>query len=119
MDTDRLSILPTTNITTLSSNPELKASVPELVQNGQDLESSTGSLDDVKERRLLLEEEEEEAKTAEDRIGGDIGEVAVEQVADFASSVLAAISCWQYRAKALLFDQITTVRLSVTTMLFV
>ncbi|XP_067223522.1 pleckstrin homology domain-containing family G member 3 isoform X2 [Chanodichthys erythropterus] len=110
VDKDRLSILPTTNIMALSSNPELKASVPELVQKGQDHESSTGSLDDIKERRLLLEEEEEKAKMAEDRIGGDIGEVAVEQVADFASSVLAAISCWQYRAKALLFDQITTDR---------
>ncbi|XDV43782.1 hypothetical protein PO909_012192 [Leuciscus waleckii] len=36
--------------------------------------------------------------------------MGVEQVADFASSVLAAISCWRYRAKALLFDQITTDR---------
>lgn len=121
MDKDRLSTLPTTNVTA-RSNPELKTAEPGMVQNGQDLESSTSSLYGVKERRLRLEEEEEEeeekAKTAaEDRIG-DNGEeedlMGVEQVADFASSVLAAISCWRYRAKALLFDQITTVRLSVT-----
>lgn len=104
MDKDHLSILPTT----VSSNPELKTAVPGMIQNGQDHESSTGSLDDS---RL-----EEKAKSAEDRIGGDNGEeedlMGVEQVADFASSVLAAISCWRYRAKALLFDQITTVRVT-------
>ncbi|XP_056107559.1 pleckstrin homology domain-containing family G member 3 isoform X2 [Rhinichthys klamathensis goyatoka] len=114
VDKDRLSILPTTNVTA-RSNPDLKTAVPGMVQSGQDLESSTSSLHDVKERRFRLEEEEEKAKTpAEDRIGGDNGEeedlMGVEQVADFASSVLAAISCWRYRAKALLFDQITTDR---------
>ncbi|XP_023658051.2 pleckstrin homology domain-containing family G member 3 isoform X1 [Paramormyrops kingsleyae] len=31
-----------------------------------------------------------------------------DQVADFASSMLAAISCWHYRAKALLFARFTT-----------
>lgn len=102
MDKDHLSILPTT----VSSNPELKTAVPGMIQNGQ--ESSKGSLDDS---RL-----EEKAKTAENKIGGDNEEeedlMGVEQVADFASSVLAAISCWRYRAKALLFDQITTVRVT-------
>ncbi|XP_016117046.1 pleckstrin homology domain-containing family G member 3-like [Sinocyclocheilus grahami] len=102
VDKDHLSILPTT----VSSNPELKTAVPGMIQNGQDHESSTGSLDDS---RL-----EEKAKSAEDRIGGDNGEeedlMGVEQVADFTSSVLAAISCWHHRAKALLFDQITTDR---------
>lgn len=37
-----------------------------------------------------------------------------EQVADFASSVLAAISCWRYKARALLFTRVATVRLTVT-----
>lgn len=41
-----------------------------------------------------------------------------DQVADFASSMLAAISCWHYRAKALLFARFTTVRLSATNGLF-
>lgn len=36
-----------------------------------------------------------------------------EQVADFASSVLAAISCWRYKARALLFTRVATVRLTV------
>lgn len=35
-----------------------------------------------------------------------------DQVADFASSVLAAISCWHYRARALLSTRFTTVRVS-------
>ncbi|XP_039518932.1 pleckstrin homology domain-containing family G member 3 isoform X1 [Pimephales promelas] len=112
VDTDRLSILPSTNVTARST-PDLKTAVPGMLQSGRDLESSTSSLYDVKERRLRLEEEEEKARTtAEDQIGGDNGEdlMGVEQVADFASSVLAAISCWRYRAKALLFDQITTDR---------
>lgn len=36
------------------------------------------------------------------------------QVADFASSMLAAISCWHYRARALLSMDFTTVRFSAT-----
>lgn len=40
------------------------------------------------------------------------------QVADFASSVLAAISCWRYKARALLFTRVTTVRLTVTICFF-
>ncbi|XP_016099780.1 pleckstrin homology domain-containing family G member 3-like isoform X2 [Sinocyclocheilus grahami] len=66
VDKDRLSILPSTNVTTVSSNLELKSALPGMIQNGQDHESSTGSLDDVKDCRL-----EEKAKSAEDRIGGD------------------------------------------------
>ncbi|XP_050989725.1 pleckstrin homology domain-containing family G member 3 isoform X1 [Labeo rohita] len=108
VDQDRLS-MPT--VTTMSSNPELKTALPGMIHNRQDHESSTGSLDDIKDSRLL---QEEKAQSAEDRIGGENAEeedlMGVEQVADFASSVLAAISCWRYRAKALLFDQITTDR---------
>lgn len=37
-----------------------------------------------------------------------------DQVADFASSVLAAISCWHYRARSLLSTHFTTVRVSAT-----
>lgn len=110
VDQDRLS-MPT--VTTMSSNPELKTALPGMIHNRQDHESSTGSLDDIKDSRLL---QEEKAQSAEDRIGGENAEeedlMGVEQVADFASSVLAAISCWRYRAKALLFDQITTVRVT-------
>ncbi|XP_069580366.1 pleckstrin homology domain-containing family G member 3 [Brachyistius frenatus] len=49
------------------------------------------------------EEEEEEGESyPEDILMGD------DQVADFASSVLAAISCWHYRARALLSTHFTT-----------
>lgn len=41
-----------------------------------------------------------------------------EQVADFSSSVLAAISCWRYKARALLFTRVATVRLTVTICFF-
>lgn len=56
-----------------------------------------------------LEEEEEEGESyKEDILMGD------DQVADFASSVLAAISCWHYKAKALLSTHFTTVRVCAT-----
>ncbi|KAM8834277.1 pleckstrin homology domain-containing family G member 3-like [Synchiropus picturatus] len=48
------------------------------------------------------EEEEEGGSFKEDILMGD------DQVADFASSVLAAISCWHYRARALLSTHFTT-----------
>lgn len=54
------------------------------------------------------EEEEEGDSYKEDILMGD------DQVADFASSVLAAISCWHYRARALLSTHFTTVRVSAT-----
>lgn len=54
------------------------------------------------------EEEEEGESYKEDILMGD------DQVADFASSVLAAISCWHYRARALLSTHFTTVRVSAT-----
>lgn len=64
------------------------------------------------EGRLELEEakeEEEEGESyKEDILMGD------DQVADFASSVLAAISCWHYKARALLSTHFTTVRVSAT-----
>lgn len=54
------------------------------------------------------EEEEEGEIYKEDILMGE------DQVADFASSVLAAISCWHYRARALLSTHFTTVRVSAT-----
>ncbi len=48
--------------------------------------------------------------------GSDSDDILMEdnQVADFASSMLAAISCWHYRARALLSMDFTTVRFSAT-----
>ncbi|XP_057715875.1 pleckstrin homology domain-containing family G member 3 isoform X1 [Corythoichthys intestinalis] len=48
------------------------------------------------------QEDEEGESYKEDLLIGD------DQVADFASSVLAAISCWHYRARALLSSHFTT-----------
>ncbi|KAJ8290396.1 hypothetical protein GJAV_G00012300 [Gymnothorax javanicus] len=47
-------------------------------------------------------EQEEGESDKDDILMGD------DQVADFASSMLAAISCWHYRARALLFARFTT-----------
>lgn len=64
------------------------------------------------------EEEERSGRSArpvpEAMEDSDLDEIVMdEQIADFASSVLAAISCWHYRAQALLSMSGTTVRLSV------
>ena len=60
------------------------------------------------EEEVVVEEEEEGDCYKEDILMGD------DQVADFASSMMAAISCWHYRARALLSAPFTTVRLSAT-----
>lgn len=65
---------------------------------------SEGGLEEAKEE----EDEEEGDSYKEDVLMGD------DQVADFASSVLAAISCWHYKARALLSTHFTTVRVSAT-----
>lgn len=60
----------------------------------------------------------EEAKGEKEEDEGDSYKEDIlledDQVADFASSVLAAISCWQYKARALLSTHFTTVRVSDT-----
>lgn len=96
----------------LPSAADVSALRPEMMQNRQDLESSAGSLYDPEEMRRLDEEREEEQKNTDDR--GEEVLMEDEQVADFTSSVLAALSCLQYRARALLSHPITTVRLAVT-----
>ncbi|XP_038621626.1 pleckstrin homology domain-containing family G member 3 isoform X1 [Tachyglossus aculeatus] len=50
------------------------------------------------------EEKEEEEKEEEEEEEEESLEIA-EQVADFASSLLAALHCWHYRANALLFSR--------------
>lgn len=67
------------------------------------------------EGRLELEEAKEEEE--DDEEGGGYKEdllMGDDQVADFASSVLAAISCWHFKARALLSTHFTTVRVSAT-----
>nr|XP_055028932.1 pleckstrin homology domain-containing family G member 3 isoform X1 [Misgurnus anguillicaudatus] len=102
LEKDRRSLPPNA----LRSTPELMSVVPELMRIDHDLESSTGSLDDAEER---IHEEEPQNADDDDGIEGE-EEVLMEdeQVVDFTSSVLAALSCLRYRAKALLSHPITT-----------
>lgn len=81
-----------------------------LIPRRHSLEPLSPTNSDLKLVSLELEkaEEEEEESYTEDILMGD------DQVADFASSVLAAISCWHYRARALLSTHFTTVRVSDT-----
>ncbi|XP_067428803.1 cyclin-dependent kinase 11B-like [Thunnus thynnus] len=79
-------------------------------------------------QRLSCSEEEEEEEEEEGRLSlqaaedSDPDDILLEddQVADFASSVLAAISCWHYRAQALLSTGVAmvTVRLSAASWVF-
>lgn len=88
-----------------------------------------GSRQDSLERLICSEEEEEEEAgrlspqrshqmPAEDSEPDEI--LLEDQVDDFASSVLAAISCWHYRAQALLSTGVTMVmvRLSAASLVF-
>lgn len=95
-------------------------SLEDLISRGDSLEQlsppdsdpklgSSPSDGELEQEKAEEEEEEVEGESCkEDILMGD------DQVADFASSVLAAISCWHYRARALLSTQITTVRVSAT-----
>uniref|UniRef100_M3ZWN5 Pleckstrin homology domain-containing family G member 3-like n=1 Tax=Xiphophorus maculatus TaxID=8083 RepID=M3ZWN5_XIPMA len=77
--------------------------------NAADSDSSPREREVGLEQEKEIEEQEEEGESCKDDVlMGD------DQVADFASSVLAAISCWHYRARALLSTHFTTVRVSAT-----
>lgn len=76
--------------------------------SGPNLGSSPSEVGLQPEKAKKEEEEEEGESYKEDILMGD------DQVADFANSVLAAISCWHYRARALLSTHFTTVRVSAT-----
>uniref|UniRef100_A0A8C6PVM1 Pleckstrin homology domain containing, family G (With RhoGef domain) member 3 n=1 Tax=Nothobranchius furzeri TaxID=105023 RepID=A0A8C6PVM1_NOTFU len=105
---DGCSLQPASSISTLASSlgePEGEgSSVDDLTTRGDSQEqlSPTESAPNLKS---LPSEEEVLEKQEDVLMGGD-------QVADFASSVLAAISCWHYRARALLSAHFTTVRVS-------
>lgn len=66
----------------------------------EDLAGHEGGSDKVPEPELPGSEEEEEEESL----------AVAEQVADFASSLLAALHCWHYRANALLFSRGAMVR---------
>lgn len=125
---DSCSLQPATSLSSLASNlSESQAPRPCLEDGREELgfgrdteetlrceeERSEGSLGrkvpelEVEPQETPQEERESEEKEEESLVVED-------QVADFASSMLAAISCWHYRARALLFTRFTTVRLSAT-----
>ncbi|XP_077587439.1 pleckstrin homology domain-containing family G member 3-like isoform X2 [Stigmatopora nigra] len=79
----------------LDERPTVEESPPQL--------SSTPTKASPSQTGREKEEKEEEGESfKEDFLIGD------DQVADFAGSVLAAISCWHYRARALLSSHFTT-----------
>ncbi|XP_028852266.1 pleckstrin homology domain-containing family G member 3 isoform X2 [Denticeps clupeoides] len=105
---ERLSLQPAISVDTLASKlaepedvrPGLEENGEELgrVGNSQSLQSL--SYEDHRQEKAPTEdhmEQKEEHEDEEDILMVD------DQVADFASSMLAAISCWHYRARALLF----------------
>ncbi|XP_042565618.1 pleckstrin homology domain-containing family G member 3 isoform X1 [Clupea harengus] len=119
---DSCSLQPATSLSSLASNlSESQAPRPCLEDGREELgfgrdteetlrceeERSEGSLGrkvpelEVEPQETPQEERESEEKEEESLVVED-------QVADFASSMLAAISCWHYRARALLFTRFTT-----------
>ncbi|XP_026210806.1 pleckstrin homology domain-containing family G member 3 isoform X1 [Anabas testudineus] len=111
---DRCSLQPATSVSTLASTLseplDERPRVENLIPRRDSLERLSPTDNDLKlgsspsEGRLVLEkaEEEEGEDNKDDVLMGD------DQVADFATSVLAAISCWHYRARALLSTHFTT-----------
>ncbi|XP_070776475.1 pleckstrin homology domain-containing family G member 3-like [Enoplosus armatus] len=117
---ERCSLQPATSVSTLASSlgePQAaRPCVEDLIPRRDSLEQLSPTDSDPKlgsspsEGRLELEKAEE-AKEEEEEEGESYEEdilMGDDQVADFASSVLAAISCWHYRARALLSTHFTT-----------
>ncbi|XP_035850631.1 pleckstrin homology domain-containing family G member 3 isoform X3 [Sander lucioperca] len=116
---ERCSLQPATSVSTLASTlyePQAESPcVEDVISRRDSLEQLSPTDSDLKlgsspseggqelEKEEEAKEEEEEGESyKEDILMGD------DQVADFASSVLAAISCWHYRARALLSTHFTT-----------
>ncbi|MED6257777.1 hypothetical protein ATANTOWER_031229 [Ataeniobius toweri] len=107
---DRSSLQPATSVSTLTctlGEPQGERPCLEDLRSSLEQLNAADSYSSPREREVGLQQdkaiEEEEGKSCkEDVLMGD------DQVADFASSVLAAISCWHYRARALLSTHFTT-----------
>ncbi|KAM4723726.1 pleckstrin homology domain-containing family G member 3-like [Anableps anableps] len=105
---DRRSLQPATSVSTLTScvgEPQGERPCVEDLRNSLEQLNAVDSDSSPREREVGLEQEkaiEEGESCKDDVLMGD------DQVADFASSVLAAISCWHYTARALLSTHFTT-----------
>lgn len=119
---DRCTLQPATSVSTLASSlgdPESeRLCVEDFIPMGDSLEQLNSAESDPKLPSIPSEEGLEQEKAVEKEEEGKSCKEDVlmegDQVADFASSVLAAISCWHYRARALLPLHFTTVRVSDT-----
>lgn len=117
---DRCSLQPATSVSTLASSlgdPESeRLCVEDFIPRGDFLEQLNSAESDPKLPSSPSEVGLEQEKAVEEEGESCKEDVLMEgdQVADFASSVLAAISCWHYRARALLPTHFTTVRVSDT-----
>lgn len=109
---DRSTIMSATSDSTLTSSlgksQDVKACTERLTTSIDPVEQPSSPDVEPKLCPLPCEGSLEQDCYKEDVLMGD------DQVADFASSVLAAISCWQYKARALLSTHFTTVRVSAT-----
>lgn len=114
---DWCSLQPATSVSTLASSlgdPESeRLGVEDFIPSGESLEHLNSAESDPKLASSPTEMEFEQ-KAVEKESCKEDALMEGDQVADFASSVLAAISCWHYRARALLPTPFTTVRVSDT-----
>lgn len=107
---DRSSLQPASSVSTLSpclDEPQGERPGVEDLRNSLERLNAADIDSSPREGEVGLQQEnaiEEGESFKEDVLMGD------DQVADFASSVLAAISCWHFRARALLSTHFTTVR---------
>lgn len=109
---DRCSLQPASSVSTLASTVDgplsQRLSVDNFITSSTLLcapeceERLSSHTDAIKDSDKSKETEEDEDEEGEENLMGD------DQVADFASSVLAAISCWQSRSRALLSTHFTT-----------
>ncbi|XP_076835014.1 pleckstrin homology domain-containing family G member 3 isoform X2 [Brachyhypopomus gauderio] len=123
-DSSRLPLQTAGSVSVLSSgqgDPEVDVPTPgdgasewfHLRTNSLDRLSVTNLQAHHLETTFQQEKEEDKEREVVEEQGGSGEEeeeilVKDEQVADFASSVLAAITCWHYKARALLFTQVPT-----------
>lgn len=110
---DRRSLQPAVSSSTLGSSSLGESEADRAAQDEEEEGEELGSRKDSLERLMCSEEEEDDE-------AGRLDEVLLEdeQVEDFASSVLAAISCWHYTVQAFL-SSTGTVRLSAASLVFI
>ncbi|XP_034051519.1 LOW QUALITY PROTEIN: pleckstrin homology domain-containing family G member 3 [Thalassophryne amazonica] len=104
---EKCELQPTSSVTVLTSSPV------ELLGQRSHLENLGSGIDS--QQQLSLCDRDPKLDSSPSEGGLEEGEsfkedvlMGDDQVADFASSVLAAISCWHYRARALLSTHFTT-----------